>query len=379
VRILRVADVPDSRTGGMTRFMHLAGDELVASGHPVGFLFRDDLDRRTPPRLRRVVVPWRVVQRVRGLAARGERYDVAEVHEPIAAGYVLARRLDPTLPPCVVVSYGLEGRGHVAQLAYLWANGDRVTLKQRFGHSPVIAQAALAVRLADHVTVETTEDVAYLRRRHGLPADRITIVNGGVSQAFLTAGPLPADARGVLFLASWIDRKGIREAVTAMTAVADRFPDLPLTVAGCGVGEGVVRAAFPPAVRGRVCVRPVIYGETDLLALYRRHAVFLTPSVFEGQLLTMLEGAAAGLAVVATDTCGMRDFLRHGVTGLKVPVGDAAALTAATLRLVAEPAAARRLGEAAQVDARQYTWKRSAEQFLTAAEAAIRHARRRHR
>ena len=33
MRILRVADVPDGRTGGMTRFVHCMSDELVAAGH----------------------------------------------------------------------------------------------------------------------------------------------------------------------------------------------------------------------------------------------------------------------------------------------------------------------------------------------------------
>jgi hypothetical protein len=39
MRILRIADVPDNRTGGMTRAMYGTGDVLVAAGHQVDARF----------------------------------------------------------------------------------------------------------------------------------------------------------------------------------------------------------------------------------------------------------------------------------------------------------------------------------------------------
>jgi glycosyltransferase involved in cell wall biosynthesis len=114
-----------------------------------------------------------------------------------------------------------------------------------------------------------------------------------------------------------------------------------------------------------------VEGEDALLRLYQEHSVFLTPSVFEGQLLTMQEAAAAGLAIVGTSCCGMRDFLRDGITGLLVEPGDVDGLTAAINRLVENPDLAARIGSAAQADSRRFTWKRSSEQFLSAVAAAV--------
>src|SRR5688500_15109862 len=82
VRILKVADVPDNRTGGMSRAMYGAGDALVKMGHTVDYAFNASLDVRLPLRMRRLVVPFRVPLLVQRLARAGRRYDVVEIHEP---------------------------------------------------------------------------------------------------------------------------------------------------------------------------------------------------------------------------------------------------------------------------------------------------------
>lgn len=66
-----------------------------------------------------------------------------------------------------------------------------------------------------------------------------------------------------------------------------------------------------------------------------------------------LEAAAAGLPVVAAAHGGLTEIVRDGDTGLLVPPGDPAALASALARLAAEPALARRLGQAAAADARE--------------------------
>lgn len=62
--------------------------------------------------------------------------------------------------------------------------------------------------------------------------------------------------------------------------------------------------------------------------------------------LKVLEYAAAGLPVVASDVGQMRTLVRDGVTGLLVPPGDVAALAAAVDGLVSVPERAARMGAA---------------------------------
>jgi len=78
----------------MSRYIHFVSDELKLAGHTVDHLFADDLKADGPDRgkLSRFYTPVRVVRAVLRKLRAGDRYDVVEVHEPIAAGYALAAR-----------------------------------------------------------------------------------------------------------------------------------------------------------------------------------------------------------------------------------------------------------------------------------------------
>ena len=66
-----------------------------------------------------------------------------------------------------------------------------------------------------------------------------------------------------------------------------------------------------------------------------------------------MEAAASGLPIVATDIRGCREVVDNGRTGVLVPVRSARALEAAIDWLISDPAARRRLGQAAAAAARQ--------------------------
>ena len=73
--------------------------------------------------------------------------------------------------------------------------------------------------------------------------------------------------------------------------------------------------------------------------------MFVNSSEFEGVSLTILEGMAACLPVVATDVGGTPEIVSPA-TGVLVPARDAGALAAAILALAADPDARRALGSA---------------------------------
>lgn len=65
--------------------------------------------------------------------------------------------------------------------------------------------------------------------------------------------------------------------------------------------------------------------------------VVVLPSYREGLPKSLLEGAAAGRALIATDVPGCRDVIAHLETGLLVPAGDADALAEAMVKLAGDP------------------------------------------
>ena len=71
----------------------------------------------------------------------------------------------------------------------------------------------------------------------------------------------------------------------------------------------------------------------------------------EGVPKVLLEAAAAGRAVVATDTPGCREVIEDGVEGVLVPAGDSAALAQALWRLIEGPDERQAMGVAGRARA----------------------------
>jgi glycosyltransferase involved in cell wall biosynthesis len=106
-------------------------------------------------------------------------------------------------------------------------------------------------------------------------------------------------------------------------------------VGSLGVTSRVVRLGFCADVGN-------VLGAADVLAV---------PSTRPEPLgLVAMEGAAAGLPVVASAHGGVTEIVRHGVTGMLVAPGHVEALATALRLLADDPALARRMGEAGRRD-----------------------------
>ena len=111
-------------------------------------------------------------------------------------------------------------------------------------------------------------------------------------------------------------------------------------------------------VRFRGCV-----PDAELAACFRAADAFVLPAVedakgdVEGLGVVLIEALAHGLPVVASESGGIVDIVKHDRTGLLVPPGDAPALAAALRRLREEPALRQRLAlEGRQHVAREFAW-----------------------
>lgn len=156
----------------------------------------------------------------------------------------------------------------------------------------------------------------------------------------------------VLFIGRLLKEKGVGELLEAAALLSER--GVPVTIEMLGdIDENnpssVPRSAVEDAqARGNV----VWHGATDDVRPYMaRVSAVVLPSYREGIPLSLLEAAAMGKPMIAADVPGCRDVVRHGETGLLVPVKDSESLAAAIAALVADPALARRMGAAARHDA----------------------------
>ena len=143
--------------------------------------------------------------------------------------------------------------------------------------------------------------------------------------------------------------KGVAVFVRAAARLAQSVPDAGYVVVGDGLQRGMLErlaADLGVAVTflGFRPDGPALVGGLDLLVI---------PSLSEGTPLVLLEGAAAGVPVVATTVGGIPEQVSDGIEGLLVPPGDDRALADACRRILADRAFGARLAAAAADRLRQ--------------------------
>jgi glycosyltransferase involved in cell wall biosynthesis len=157
--------------------------------------------------------------------------------------------------------------------------------------------------------VPTVDDEAYLLSNLHVPLTRISRVDNGAPRLALPERTVRSHGRlRLLFYGSWIDRKGATDLVAAISSLAATTIDFTVTLAGGGRSTQEVISDFPFPARQRISVRQAI-SRSELPRLLFDHDILISASWFEGMPLTVLEAAAAGLALILTDISGHRQIL----------------------------------------------------------------------
>ena len=95
------------------------------------------------------------------------------------------------------------------------------------------------------------------------------------------------------------------------------------------------------------CVR-FLGRRSDIGDLLRAADVFVFPSRWEGNPLSVMEAMATGLPVIATAVGGVPELVEDGVSGILIPNEDRDALVAAMQLLVQQPDLRAQMGQAAR-------------------------------
>ena len=117
------------------------------------------------------------------------------------------------------------------------------------------------------------------------------------------------------------------------------------------IGDGPARGAVEAALQAVPATRLRWLGECDAATVHTELAkahIYAWPGCGEAYGLAYLEAAAQGVAVVAMNTAGVAEVVRHRLTGLLTPDGDGAAFAGAVRHLIEHPSERRSLGLAGQ-------------------------------
>lgn len=199
------------------------------------------------------------------------------------------------------------------------------------------------------VLVQNPDDREALRRL-GVADDVLsTIAGSGVDTENLVPLPEREGPPTAAFVGRLLDDKGIRTLMAAHAIARQHAGDLCLLVAGSA------DAANPSSIpdeeiedwRRRPGVELLGHVE-DIREVWKRAHVAVLPSRREGLPKSLLEAAACGRPLIATDVPGCREIAQADVNAILVPPDDADALAQALLALARDAGLRRRFGAAAR-------------------------------
>lgn len=184
----------------------------------------------------------------------------------------------------------------------------------------------------------------------GISTSRLALIPGsGVDTELLRPLPEPGGPITVGFAGRLLTDKGIRALVSAQRLLRQRGEDIRLLIAG------EPDPANPASVSREEAEgwsrEPGIswLGHIeDISLLWRQSHIAALPSHREGLPKSLLEAAAFGRPLVATDAVGCREIAIADRTGLLVPIEDPPALAEAISRLAHAPDLRARYGAAAR-------------------------------
>lgn len=317
----------------------------------------------------------RILEECRGMAERSHRVELAGCPEgklrprAEAAGltfHPLAMAGPWDLPALLRLKSLIRQRGiqvvHTHSSVDAWLGGMAARLagvacvRCRHLSVPVSQNPLNIVYRLPQAVITTGQGIRrHLIEDYGLPAARVTSIPTGVDTTrFAPAAPDPAllaelglapeqpVVAVVAVLRSWK-----RHDLFCQMArqVLDQRPEARFLIVGDGPGRARVSGYLD-----EMDLRPAVImtgHREDIERILPLSAVcVLVSDKAEGVSQAVLQELAMERAVVASAAGDLLEVVRHEDTGLLVPPGELAPLTAAVLRLLADPGLRQRLGQA---------------------------------
>ncbi|MCF8476727.1 MAG: glycosyltransferase family 4 protein [Pseudolabrys sp.] len=234
-----------------------------------------------------------------------------------------------------------------AGLGYIFTSATAKARLVRAAATPLLGW--LLKRPATSVLVQNPDDRAAAIRL-GVAADRIALIPGsGIDVDILTPLPEPTGPFTIGFVGRLLDDKGVRTLVRAHEILAERGVAVRMLLAG--TPDPSNPASIPDQVIANWRARPglsLLGHVDDVGTVWAQAHVGVLPSRREGLPKSLLEAAACGRALIATDVPGCREIARHGVNALLVPPDDPEALANAIETLMADSGKRQAFGRASR-------------------------------
>lgn len=191
------------------------------------------------------------------------------------------------------------------------------------------------------------------------PADKVDVIFNGVNaekfefdwsdteRAAHRAKLALPEENIVMFVGRFVREKGIQVLLNAAGAILAQKPNTKFLIVGGGNRDKLEEFVDWAGLSDKVLFTGFM-ANRSLHMLYRCADVAVFPSLYEPFGIVALEAMAADAAVVASDAGGLQEVVLHDKTGTSCFVNNAESLAWAVLRVLDDPARAKKLKIAAR-------------------------------
>lgn len=230
-----------------------------------------------------------------------------------------------------------------------------------------------SIRRATHILADSEATKADLVELWQVAPEKVTVLYSGVDALFRPVTrprqikPVRekyglGDAPYLLSVSTIQPRKNYQTLIRAFRPVAEQWPHNLVIAGGKGwLYEEVLAEVTRQGLADRVHFAGFVADE-DLPALYSDASLFLFPSLYEGFGLPLLEAMACGVPVVTSKASSLPEVA--GEAALQLPPEDEVAWSAAMHTLLGDGQQRAHLVAAGFLQARRFTWQKSARQLF---------------
>ena len=168
--------------------------------------------------------------------------------------------------------------------------------------------------------------------RIGTPAASVRVIHNGVAAAEFAPVTSAADASDVVFIGELRRLKGVDVLIEALSLLNAGGQSVSATI----VGSGPEAAEFAALARMRGLAKVTFPGAMPAREAFARGRILIVPSRAESLPYIVLEAAAAGLPMLATNVGGIPEIFGPHSDAL-LPPGDAGKLAEAIRSALADP------------------------------------------
>ncbi len=207
--------------------------------------------------------------------------------------------------------------------------------------------------------------------RRGIEEERIAVIPCGIDTAFYRPAPsAKVETERLIFLGRLKKYKGVQHLLQAVKILHEKNLPVKLTV----IGEGDYSRNLK-LLTGKLGLQESVefsgfISQEEKLHWLRKANVAVFPSAKEGWGLTVIEANCCGTPVIASDSDGLRDSVRDGITGYLVPHRNPKALAEALEKLIRNPEVRSELSENARKWGKTFNWDNTGKRMLKVMEEA---------